>query len=221
MRPLKWLIGVLLLPACVASSLSLWTLMTNLSGGSPRGLPLGTWSLLGGFVLWLLLYFIAPRPMRTYILAHELTHALWGALMGARIVGMKVGRESGYVKLTRVNFLISLAPYFFPFYTICVILLHTLLSFFYNLHPYAPVWLGWIGLTWGFHLTFTLSTLKIRQPDVQSHGRLFSYVIIYLFNLIGVCIWIVAVTNITWSDWSIDLWRQHIDVYTALVAVFH
>lgn len=216
MRPLKWLIGVALLPACVAASMSLWDLFTRISGGSARGLPVGTWALLGGFGLWLVLYFIAPRPVRTYVLAHELTHALWGSLMGARIVGMRVGRDSGYVKLTRVNFLITLAPYFFPFYTVCIILLHTLLSFFYDLQPYAPVWLGWIGLTWGFHLTFTLSTLRIRQPDVQANGRLFSYTIIYLFNLIGICIWIVAVTSHTWQDWTLNLWDHTREIYMHL-----
>lgn len=213
MRPLKWFFGILLLPACLAVSLTVWELFTLLSGGSVQGLPIGTWSLLGGLALWLLLYFVAPRPMRSYILAHELTHALWGSLMGARIVGMKVGRDSGYVKLTRVNFLISLAPYFFPFYTVCIILLHTALGFFFDLTPYAPVWLAWIGLTWGFHLTFTLSTLRIKQPDVQAHGRLFSYVIIYLFNLIGICIWIVAVSEIPWALWSVSLWDQLWDLY--------
>ncbi len=213
MRPLKWFLGILLLPACVAGSLTLWDLFNSVSGGSIKGLPLGTWSLLGGFFLWIILYFVAPRPMRTYVLAHELTHALWGSLMGARIVGMRVGRDSGYVKLTRVNFLISLAPYFFPFYTLCVILLHTLLRFFFDLGPYAPIWLAWIGLTWGFHLTFTLSTLRIKQPDVQAHGRLFSYVIIYLFNLIGICIWIIAVTDINWHTWSLSLWDHLWDVY--------
>lgn len=214
MRPLKFIIGILLLPACVAGSLTLWDLFTNVSGGSVRGLPIGTWSLLGGFFLWLLLYGVAPRPMRSYILAHELTHALWGTLMGARIVGMKVGKDSGYVKLTRINFLISLAPYFFPFYTVCIILLHTVLSFFFDLRPYAPVWLAWIGLTWGFHLTFTLATLRIKQPDVQAHGRLFSYAIIYLFNLLGICIWIVAVTDIRWHAWSLSLWDHIWDVYS-------
>ncbi len=206
MRPLKWLIGLLLLPACVAVSRSLAGLVDALSGGTLHGISHSVWGLVLGFVLWLFIWLVMPRPVRTYVLAHELTHALWGMAMGAKVGGIKVSKKGGHVKLSRTNFLITLAPYFFPLYTVIVILLHIGLSALYDMSQYEPLWLGWVGLTWGFHFTFTLSTLRTHQPDIQEHGRLFSYTVIYLFNVLGICLWIVAVSDADWHAWSVELW---------------
>lgn len=203
MKLAKALIGLLLLPACVGATLNLGYLLGELTGGTLQGLPLSLWGLVAGFALWVLIYAALPRPVRTYVWAHELTHALWGWLMGARIRGFKVSRQGGHVRLTHTNFLITLAPYFFPLYTLLVILLHVALSLFYDMSLYAPIWLGWVGLTWGFHLTFTLSMLQLEQPDIQEHGRLFSYTVIYLFNLLGICLWIVTV-----SAMPVNLWME-------------
>jgi hypothetical protein len=218
MRALKWLIGLILLPACAGVTLHLVHVLRDLlpaAGGS--GLAAGVWALLAGFGLWLVLYHVCPRPMRTYVLAHELTHALWGWAMGARILGMKVGRSGGHVRLTHANFLITLAPYFFPLYTVLIIVLHAVLSLFYDMRQFELVWLGWVGLTWGFHLTFTLSMLRIGQPDIEEHGRLFSYCIIYLFNLLGIGLWVVAVSRVTGGEWAGSLFEQVLDTYYALI----
>ncbi len=213
MRPLKALTGLLLLPACVAVTRSIAELVDDLSGGAIHGFSASAWGLILGFLLWLFLYLVIPRPVRTYVLAHELTHALWGWAMGAKVKGLKVTKQGGHVKLSRTNFLITLAPYFFPFYTMLVILLHAGLSVFYDMTQYEPVWLGWVGLTWGFHFTFTLSTLRTQQPDVQEHGKILSYTVIYLFNVLGICVWIVTVSDITWSAWTEQLWAFNRDTY--------
>jgi hypothetical protein len=213
MRPLKWFIGLLLLPACVAVTRSLAVLVDALSGGTLHGISFSVWGLVIGFLLWLFIWLAMPRPVRTYVLAHELTHALWGLAMGAKVGGIKVSKKGGHVKLSRTNFLITLAPYFFPLYTVIVILLHVVLSVWHDMSDYEPVWLGWVGLTWGFHFTFTLSTLRTRQPDIQEHGRLFSYAVIYLFNVLGICLWIVAVSDTEWRAWGVELWELLGDTY--------
>ncbi len=213
MRALKWLVGLLLLPACGGGSRSLIGLVRALSGGTWRDLSMSVWGLALGCVLWLFIFLVMPRPVRTYVLAHELTHALWAWVMGAKVRGIRVSRKGGHVKLSHTNFLITLAPYFFPFYTVLVILLHLMLSVFHDLTRYEPVWLGWVGLTWGFHFTFTLSTLRTQQPDIQEHGKLFSYAVIYLFNILGICLWIVAVSDTAWNEWSIGLWSVTTETY--------
>ena len=48
-----------------------------------------------GFFLWVSLYITMPRPIRTYVLAHELTHALWAWLMGAHVSGMSLSKKGG------------------------------------------------------------------------------------------------------------------------------
>lgn len=204
MRAIKVCIGIALLPACFATTHSLGDLLLSLSGGSLSGIPHSVWGLVIGFVLWLLCYMVLPRPLRTYVLAHELTHALWGWAMGAKVKGLKVSARGGQVRLTHTNVLITLAPYFFPFYTMLVITLHAVLSIFFDLSAYEPVWMGWVGLTWGFHFTFTLYALRLAQPDIAEHGRIFSYVLIYLLNVWGICAWVVVVSQTAWNYWLPD-----------------
>jgi hypothetical protein len=110
---------------------------------------------------------------------------------------MKIGKNGGHVMLSKSNFIISLAPYFFPFYTGLVIALWVAAGCFLDLSAYEPWWLAAIGLTWGFHVTFTVYMLSQRQPDVQENGRLFSYVIIYLANLFFVALWVVMIGSPT------------------------
>lgn len=214
MRILKFILGAALLPTCLAVTLSLADLIRAIQSPQEGAWSPSLWGLVIGFLLWLFLYWVMPRPARAYVLAHELTHILWAWMMGARIKGIHVSRRGGHVKISHTNFIITLAPYFFPFYTICVILLYLGLSIFLDMNGYEPVWLGWIGLTWSFHLTFTLSALAQKQPDIQEHGRLFSYSLIYLLNVIGVCIGIIAVTDVTWEQWSGDFLSAAAHAYT-------
>jgi hypothetical protein len=153
--------------------------------------------LCGGYVLWLALYFTLPRPVRTYVLAHELTHALWGWLMGADILRMRVSARGGSVTLSESNLLIALAPYFFPLYTVLIIAGYYLLSLFFEVERYYLVWLALVGFTWGFHFTFTVATLLQHQTDIREYGHLFSYTVIYVFNVLGICLWVVLVSSAT------------------------
>jgi len=158
-------------------------------------IPVAFWGLSSGFVLWIILYFSLPRPTRTYVLGHELTHVIWTWLWGGRASDLRVSGKGGSVKVTANPFPVTLAPYFFPFYTFCVLIIYAICAIFFDQSTYVPFWLGLVGLTWAFHLTFTISMLKEHQPDVQQHGRLFSYTIIYLLNIIGIGLWIVAVAR--------------------------
>jgi hypothetical protein len=196
-RPLKFLIGLALLPFCWAATRSVAALVVALRVSDMRDVPLSAWWLLGGFLLWLLLFITMPRPVRTYVLGHELTHAFWALLMGARVSRLRVSARGGSVNVSKSNWIITLAPYFFPFYTVLVIALYSGLALFRDLRDYEPFWLALVGLTWSFHLTFTVTILLQRQPDIQEHGRVFSYAVIYLLNVLGVGLWIVGVASPT------------------------
>jgi len=185
--------AVLMLPVCVAATKTVYLLARSAHPASPAAPP-DAWWFAGGFAFWLLLFFTLPRPVRSYVLAHELTHALWGWLMGARVSGLRVGADRGSVKISRINFLVLLAPYFFPLYTVLVIAAYYALSAIFAVEHYQQWWLAMVGLTWGFHFTFTVTTLLQKQSDVQACGRLFSYAIIYALNVLGIGLWIVAVT---------------------------
>ena len=141
-----------------------------------------------------------PRPIRTYVLGHELTHALWGLLMGAQIGKIKVSKQGGYVELSKTNFLISLAPYFFPFYTVMVIVVYYIASLFFSVEPYHMLFLSLVGITWAFHLYFTIQMVMTRQPDIMQNGRLFSFIIIYNLNLITLGCWWICMGPSTFSN---------------------
>lgn len=205
-RFLKWCIGLAALPAAVAATMTFaGQLQTDLAW---RHLDQTTWWFAGGFAVWLLLYFLLPRPMWTYVLGHELTHAIWGLLMGAKVSRLKVSDRGGSVTLTKSNTLITLAPYFFPFYTVLTLIAYLLASLWLDMTIYRPFWYAVFGLTWAFHLTFTISMLGIRQPDIQEHGRLFSYTLIYLINLLTAAVLMNLLTEQPLSTLPPALWSN-------------
>jgi hypothetical protein len=209
---LKMLIGIGLLPSCWAVSTATYQLY-RLSGDA--GLPAGfdAWALPTGFLIWIALYFLLPRPTRAYVLGHELTHALWALMMGGRVGRIRIGREGGHVELSRTNFLITLAPYFFPFYTFVVIGLYYLAGTWLQVEPYRAWWLAAVGFCWAFHVTFTLHMLSEHQPDIREHGRLFSYVIIYLMNVLVIGVWMVMVGEPRIAVYSDLLAHEHAVAY--------
>jgi len=197
LKTLKFFFGIGLIIVCISVSQTLWVLITSIHPQSATLIPPPAAALLIGLSLWLVLYFTAPRPVRTYILAHELTHALWGALMGAEIYKISVDNDRGFVELSKNNFIITLAPYFFPLYTFIIIVAYFICGIFFDVEKYNLFWLAAIGFTWGFHLTFTIAALTCHQTDIRQQGHLFSYTVIYLFNVVGICFWVIMVSPAT------------------------
>jgi hypothetical protein len=189
MRLFKMFLGILLLPMCAAMTLTALHLARALAlpAGSAAGTP--TIAFCVGYALWLMVFVLLPQPIRTYVLGHELTHALWALLMGARVSGLRVGKSGGQVRTSKSNWAIVLAPYFFPFYAMLFIGLFFLVNVFWSMADYGWVLFFLVGLGWSFHVTFTLMTLlTVSQPDVQSQGVVFSVVVIYLMNLLFIVI---------------------------------
>lgn len=168
------------------------------------GFPSGALWLGGGFLLFLVAWMFLPAPVRLYVLGHELTHALWGIAFGARPSNLKVGLKGGSVSLTKSNVWITLAPYFFPFWTAVVGLVALVVRCFVSPLPLPGAWLFAVGFTWCLHVCFTLRSLLQTQPDVQEYGYVFSYVFIWIFNVAGVIAWIVCTTEVKW----ISVWNQ-------------
>jgi hypothetical protein len=209
----KMLIGIALLPACWAISVAVYALYQTATEPEAGGGG-GVWALPAGFALWVALFFLLPRPFRTYVLGHELTHALWALMMGGRVGKIKVGKTGGHVELTKSNFVITLAPYFFPFYTFIVIAAYYLAGIWLEVEPFKAWWLGAVGLTWAFHITFTLSMLAEHQPDIHEHGRIFSYTVIYLMNVLVIGLWMVLVGDPRFGNFGDLLARENTVAYT-------
>ncbi len=136
-----------------------------------------------GSLLWMIAFFGLPRPVALYVFGHELTHAVWSWMMGGRVSEFKVSHKGGYIMTNKFNFWISLAPYFYPIYSVAVIILYGLASLFWDVAPHTRWLFLALGVTWAFHISFTLWMIPKGQTDLTSHGTFFSLVIIYLMNL--------------------------------------
>ena len=193
---LLFLLGVILLPLCVAVT---WTVLDVLRNADNHGSMFSRESgcLALGYGVWILCWFFLPQPLRVYILGHELTHALWAILFGGKAKNLSIKASGGSVNVSKSNVWITLAPYFFPFYTMILIGLFLLVKLIMGTVPYPLVWLFMLGFTWAFHFTFTLQSLLTSQPDIQEYGRLFSYSLIYLLNVAGIALWIVCSMSVS------------------------
>ena len=192
MRWLKFCIAILLLPACVAATLTAWQLGHTLLF---EARAISALAFCAGYGLWLLVFAFLPKPMRTYVLGHELTHALWALMMGARVSGLKVKSTGGQVRTSKTNWFITLAPYFFPFYAMLFIVAFFITHAIWNLAAYRWILFFLVGLGWSFHVTFTLMMLlSVRQPDVRSQGVVFSIAVIYLMNLLAITVTATALS---------------------------
>ncbi len=125
--------------------------------------------------------------------------------MGGRVSHFRVARSGGHIVTDRNNFWIALAPYFFPLYSIIAIGLYGMLSLFWNVQPYGRLLYAVIGVTWGFHFTFTCWMVPKNQTDLTEQGPFFSLVVIYLMNLLLLSVMLIlASARITFADFATD-----------------
>jgi len=205
-RWVKFVFGIFLLPLCAILTQTFFTAFARAAVTQHLWTAAPFWFFSLGAVLWLIAFAGLPRPILLYVFGHELTHAVWVWLMGGRVSRFRVGRDGGHILTNRTNFWIALAPYFFPFYSILAIAIYGVLSIFYNVQPYGRVLYAVIGATWAFHLTFTVWMIPKNQTDLRDHGTFFSLVVIYLLNLVLLCVMlIIASPHITFVSFGADL----------------
>ncbi len=190
-RWVKFVIALFLLPVCGILTQTFFTAFAQATVAQRLWAGEEFWFFSLGAVLWLIAFFGLSRPVILYVFGHELTHAIWVWMMGGRVSRFRVTRDGGHIVTNRTNFLIALAPYFFPLYSILVIALYGILSLFVDVHPYTKLLYALIGVTWAFHFTFTCWMIPKNQTDLTEHGTFFSLVVIYLINLILLSVMLV------------------------------
>jgi hypothetical protein len=138
---------------------------------------------LSGAGCWWVIYLLLPKPMWMYVLGHELTHALWTWAFGGRVKKFKASSKGGHVVVTKNNFVIALAPYFFPLYAVMVVGIYACGGLVFGWGKYVVWFHLLLGATYAFHLTLTWHVLKSQQTDITDQGYLFSGVVIFLGNM--------------------------------------
>ena len=165
-----------------------------------------------GVVLWLVAFFGLPRPRWLCVFGHELTHALWVKLLGGRIHSFHVGSDGGHVLADRTNTWIALAPYFFPLYSVLVIVLYGLCGLFVDVSPYRTLLYAAIGATWAMHLSFACWLIPKGQPDLHYGGTFFSLMVIYTLNLaLLAMLLIIASPQVSWVGFGQELLQNAAD----------
>ena len=177
---LKIAFGVMLIPFCLGFTVHLASVVTSITYKQEA-----PYFFVFGCLTYLTAHILFKKPILTYVFGHELTHALFAVLFGGSVKSFHASDRGGRVTITKSNFIITLAPYFFPLYTIIALT-------FYWLARAADVrgaegWLVFFsGATYSFHLALTFSFLRTDQDDIREEGALFSYPLIYLFNMMFV-----------------------------------
>ncbi len=168
-------------------------------------LPKQSFAFAVGFIAFLVVWRFFKRQLQVVCtFEHEITHLLFGLLFLKIPKGFKVTmHEGGHVKLTGSNFLIYLAPYFFPTVS------YLLLPFFFIVpDKYLPIFYGILGASLAFHLISTWAEVHLKQTDLQKSGILFSFAFLPVANLIfygALCVLIFGKTDDFLNFWSIGI----------------
>ncbi len=214
---LKFLVALLLLPVCGGAGLAL-VQVVRASGSADT-----VWvAFLSGAACWVVIYVLLPKPMWVYVFGHELTHAVWVWAMGGQVKRFKAGAKGGHVVVTKNNFIIALAPYFFPLYTVLVILVFFVVQHFWEL-KYHLVWFHLVaGASYAFHLTLTWHVLQTRQSDITDQGYLFSAVIIFIGNIVVLLLGIPLLTERVTVLEALNFWvRDTGEILARVRLLFH
>ncbi|MEI9863414.1 MAG: M50 family metallopeptidase [Limisphaerales bacterium] len=186
---IKLIIAILLLPVCGGAGMALLKVLQACGKADTTWVPF-----LAGAACWIVIFLLLPKPMWLYVFGHELTHALWTWLFGGQVKKMKVTSKGGHVIISKTNFVIALAPYFFPLYVVLIIAVFALGNLLWNWHSYLVWFHLLIGAAYAFHVTLTFQVLQTQQSDITSQGYLFSAVVIFLGN---VCVLLFGVPLLT------------------------
>ncbi len=211
---LKFVIGLFLLPLCWILFETFVVLLQadTLAAAYWRTREFAFFGL--GGALWLVLFIFARcrAMLYLYVAGHEWTHAIFVWLCRGDVeFPPRISADGGYIITNRTNFLISLSPYFFPFYSVLAVIGWIIFRWVVadHLHP-DPVWLyAMIGFTWMFHLSFTVWMVCRKQSDVDQNGRLFSFAVIFAANVLLLCgMLIVASPTASFRGFFSSFWEN-------------
>lgn len=170
--------GVLLIPFCLGFT---WQLGATLFDTAYK--PDVPYYFFAGGLTYLAAHVLFKKPILTYVFGHELTHAFFTLLFGGSVKSFHASERGGRVTVTKSNFIITLAPYFFPLYTFIALILYGV-AVAADIRKAAGWMVFFAGATFSFHLILTFVFLQTDQNDIRERGAVFSLPLIYLFNIV-------------------------------------
>jgi hypothetical protein len=173
---LKWPVAIVAFVLAPGLVYALYFVVRGIASAPQSCLP----CLLGAIVYSVVWAALGNRRIGFWsTLEHELTHALFAWATFHRVVGFGATiRSGGHIRYTgRGNWLIAIAPYFFPTLSLLTIAILT----------WAPghhLELGGfvLGATIAYHVWSTWSETHRHQSDLREVGWLFSFVFLVAAN---------------------------------------
>jgi Peptidase M50B-like len=201
----KWpaaLTALLLLPAAAATLLrSLGRLAHAPAVGVPLALGVSAYGL-----VWLLAF---RRARITWLatLVHELTHCLFALLTLNKVTGLRAtfSRGGHMTFVGTPNWLILLAPYFFPTVTVTLLLLRPVVASGHGL-----MLLSLVGASIAYHGFSTWTQIHPGQNDLRQAGLTFCWLLLPTLNLLVLSLVITWIHTGPASTVDVirDLWRS-------------
>lgn len=128
------------------------------------------------------------------VIEHELTHTLFALLTFHRILDFRANKSFGgsiqYEGKGNGNWLITIAPYFFPTFSMIVAIF-----LYFSLPEHYSVLLMLLGYTLGYHVHSTYLETSFIQPDLQDVGLWFAWSFLPSANLLAIIAIISAIPN--------------------------
>lgn len=208
---IKFIIGILAIPVSYAVTKAFYGNFILIKEVADN-LQYFTWGIVAYVVLHLLFY----KPTYLYVLGHEAVHAGVAWIFGGKIKSFKASKDGGSVATDKSNFIIELAPYFVPIYTVIITLIYFVISQSYPIS--GSIFLFLIGFTLAFHIVATVEIMKIKQPDIVKSGYVFSIVMVYIVNIIVISLLFgLTFPGFSINQFFLDLWSQTKYIYVAVI----
>ena len=158
----------------------------------------------GTVVLWSLVPGLAGSSLT--IFAHEATHMLAAILTFHKPKGMTIEQDKGgsFTYEGKGNWLITIAPYFFPTFPLLWMLIDLFLGQKENFEQWYIIG---FGIVVGFHVAANFTQIHSEQTDFKKAGWIFTMLFIPGANLLLIgYLWGFALKG--WA--GLSLWHQYI-----------
>jgi hypothetical protein len=150
-----------------------------------------------GIFLILWTFYLSRRENFWSVVEHEFTHALFALIFLKRVRTLSANRNrGGLVQVEGGNWVIALAPYFFPLLSLFIILIKPII---FSSHQWILNLL--LGFSLMFHYVYLFGEFHPSQPDLRESGLVFAIIIILFFNIFFIGLSISSLSG----QWA-ELW---------------
>ena len=145
--------------------------------------------LFGGFMCFFIARTFMDSSVRTSmeVLAHELTHALFAVLTLHKVKGISINQDDSGGSMSfegEGNWLIVIAPYFFPFFPLLAMISISIYTYFAPTNILLNFVLGFVI---GYHVDVVCSQIHEKQTDLPKVGYKFCAIFLLPANFWMIC----------------------------------